>query len=92
MFCSFASVLFSSLLEIRLRPPDDHVLGEAVGDHGRVHAHRGRPEGYTKEHVPVYNVSLPLLTRAFPDRPHFRVFQIPVDATESAPAALHGGR
>lgn len=56
------------------------------------HAHRGRPEGYTKEHVPVYNVSLPLLTRAFPDRPHFRVFQIPVDATESAPAALHGGR
>jgi Icc-related predicted phosphoesterase len=55
------------------------------------HAHRGRPEGHTKDHVPVYNVSLPLLTRLYPDRPHFRVFQIPVDATESAPAAMHGG-
>ena len=55
------------------------------------HAHRGRPEGRTKDHVPVYNVSLPLLTRLYPDRPHFRVVQIPVDAADSAPAAVHGG-
>jgi hypothetical protein len=55
------------------------------------HAHRGRPEGRTKDHVPVYNVSLPLLTRTFPDKPHFRVFQIPVDVPDSAPTALHGG-
>jgi Icc-related predicted phosphoesterase len=55
------------------------------------HAHRGRPEGHTKDHVPVYNVSMPLLTRTFPDRPHFRVVQIPVDVAESAPAAFQGG-
>jgi Icc-related predicted phosphoesterase len=55
------------------------------------HAHRGRPEGHTKDHVPVYNVSMPLLTRTFPDRPHFRLFNIPIDVVESAPAAVRGG-
>jgi Icc-related predicted phosphoesterase len=54
------------------------------------HAHRGRPEGHTKDHVPVYNVSLPLLTRMYPDRPHFRLVQIPVDVADAAPA-MHGG-
>jgi Icc-related predicted phosphoesterase len=55
------------------------------------HAHRGRPEGHTKDHVPVYNVSMPLLTRTFPDKPHFRLFQIPIAVAEPAPAALQGG-
>ena len=55
------------------------------------HAHRGRPEGFTKDHVPVYNVSLPLLTRAFPDRAHFRLVEIPIEAAELAPAAMQGG-
>jgi len=55
------------------------------------HAHRGRPEGRTKDHVPVYNVSLPLLTRLFPNRPHFRVVQIPIDSADSEPEAVHGG-
>jgi Icc-related predicted phosphoesterase len=40
------------------------------------HAHRGRPEGRTKGHVPVYNVSLPLLTRLFPERPHVRIVEM----------------
>jgi len=40
------------------------------------HAHRGRTEGVTSGGVPVYNVSMPLLTRAFPDRPPFRVFEV----------------
>ena len=44
------------------------------------HAHRGQPQGSTKDHVPVYNVSLPLLTRSYADRPHFRLIQIPVDS------------
>ena len=39
------------------------------------HAHRGRPEGHTKERVPVYNVSMPLLTRLFPDQPHVRIVE-----------------
>jgi Icc-related predicted phosphoesterase len=55
------------------------------------HAHRGRPEGRTKEHATVYNVSMPLLTRVFPDRPHFRLVQIPIDAVTPAPAAVQGG-
>src|SRR4029077_2118011 len=53
------------------------------------HAHRGRLEGRTKNGVPVYNVSMPLLTRTFGDRPPFRVFEVaPAGAApaDSAPA------
>jgi Icc-related predicted phosphoesterase len=41
------------------------------------HAHRGRLQGVTKTNVPVYNVSMPLLARAFTDRPPFRIFEVP---------------
>ena len=44
------------------------------------HAHRGRHEGRTKNNVPVYNVSLPLLNRVFPGRPPFLVLEVAVDA------------
>lgn len=44
------------------------------------HAHRGRAEGRTKNGVPVYNVSLPLLTRAFPGRPPLRIVEVALDA------------
>jgi Icc-related predicted phosphoesterase len=47
------------------------------------HAHRGRPDTTTSSGIPVYNVSLPLLTRLFPDVPPFRVFDIPVPETAS---------
>jgi Icc-related predicted phosphoesterase len=40
------------------------------------HAHRGCLEGVTRTGAPVYNVSMPLLTRSFPDRPAFRVFTL----------------
>jgi Icc-related predicted phosphoesterase len=53
------------------------------------HAHRGKPHGVTKSGVPVYNVSMPLLTRTFQDRPAFRVFEVPVErdtAPKTAPA------
>ncbi len=49
------------------------------------HAHRGQPDGKTKSGVPVYNVSMPMLTRTFPDRPPFRVFEVPVDDASPAP-------
>ena len=52
------------------------------------HAHRGQLEGSTMSGVPVYNVSMPLLTRTFPDRPPFRVFEVRLtDASVSEPAA-----
>jgi Icc-related predicted phosphoesterase len=53
------------------------------------HAHRGQLEGTTKTNVPVYNVSMPLLVRSFPDRPAFRVFDVPVG---EKPAAVPFGR
>jgi Icc-related predicted phosphoesterase len=68
------------------------------------HAHRGQLEGRTKGGVRVYNVSLPLLTRTSPDRPAFRVFDVPVDGQSDVPtnrpvgepavagAAARGGR
>jgi Icc-related predicted phosphoesterase len=43
------------------------------------HAHRGQPHGTTASSVPVYNVSMPLLTRTFPDKPPFRLMTLPVD-------------
>ena len=53
------------------------------------HAHRGQLEGATKSGVPVYNVSMPLLARSFPDRPAFRVFDIPIVPKPIAAATLH---
>jgi Icc-related predicted phosphoesterase len=54
------------------------------------HAHRGRLQGATRSGVPVYNVSMPLLTRTFADRPPFRVFDVNVSVKPSAePAPAH---
>ncbi len=41
------------------------------------HAHHGHPEGRTRSNIPVYNVSMPLLKKAFPDQPAFRLLEIP---------------
>jgi Icc-related predicted phosphoesterase len=40
------------------------------------HAHNGSPEGQTSTGVPVYNVSLPLMRRRFPDKPPFLVLEL----------------
>src|SRR5215212_62746 len=55
------------------------------------HAHRGQLEGATQSGVPVYNVSMPLLTRTFADRPPFRVFEIAVGEEAPAEAAVAAG-
>jgi Icc-related predicted phosphoesterase len=65
----------------RLEDPLLHYPVNAVF-HG--HAHRGQPEGKTVNGIPVYNVAKPLLLRTFPDRPAFRVLEIP--KTPPAPA------
>lgn len=49
------------------------------------HAHHGSLEGRTALGIPVFNVAMPLLLRAFPNRPPFRVFELPqagIPATE----------
>ncbi len=45
--------------------------------HGR--DHRGQLEGHPRNNVPVCNVSLPLLIRAFPHHLPFRVMDLPVE-------------
>ena len=58
------------------------------------HAHRGQLEGATKSGVPVYNVSMPLLARTFPDRRRFVCSRFPscrnrpADVAPSAPTAV----
>lgn len=54
-----------------------HRFGVTAVFHG--HAHRGTPEAKTSDGIPVYNVSLPLLRRHWPDRPPCRILEIPVD-------------
>ncbi|HYE17190.1 MAG TPA: metallophosphoesterase [Tepidisphaeraceae bacterium] len=54
------------------------------------HAHNGAPEGKTAAGVPVFNVALPLMRKLFPDRPPFRILEVPVgpvQGTEAAKAA-----
>jgi len=41
------------------------------------HAHNGSPEGRTAAGIPVYNVSLPLLRKLYPDRPPFLRLEVP---------------
>jgi Icc-related predicted phosphoesterase len=57
------------------------------------HAHRGQLEGRTKSGAPVYNVSMPLLTRTFADRPPFRIFEVPVgERVAGEPTPAHSTR
>jgi Icc-related predicted phosphoesterase len=72
----FAFLGSSRLEEPLLRYPVSAVF------HG--HAHRGCPEGKTVNNIPVYNVAKPLLQRTFPDRPPFRIIEIP----KSEPVSL----
>ncbi|HJP56974.1 MAG TPA: metallophosphoesterase [Gemmatimonadales bacterium] len=50
------------------------------------HAHHGAPEGRTRDGIPVYNVSMALLQRAWPARPPFRVVELPAPASAPPPA------
>jgi Icc-related predicted phosphoesterase len=59
----------------RLEEPINRYAVHAVF-HG--HAHRGRPEGRTATGVPVFNVSVSLLRNVYPNRPPFRLFEVPL--------------
>lgn len=58
----------------RLEEPLARYSVDAVV-HG--HAHGGSPEGRTSGDIPVYNVSLQVLQRAFPKQPPFRILELP---------------
>jgi Icc-related predicted phosphoesterase len=40
------------------------------------HAHHGSPRGLTSQNIPVYNVSIPVLHKAYPNAPPFLVVDI----------------
>lgn len=73
----------------RLEDPVDRYRCSAVF-HG--HAHRGTLEGRTKAGAPVYNVAMPLLLASFPDRPPFRVIEVPIAEPAYASRDAHGQR
>jgi len=76
--------IFAFLGSSRLEEPLTR-LGATVVFHG--HAHRGAPEGKTSTGIPVFNVAHMVLKAAYPDRPPFRIFEIPLaDKVEKAPA------
>jgi Icc-related predicted phosphoesterase len=51
------------------------------------HAHRGQPEGKTREGIPVYNVALRVLEKNYPNRPPFRLVEIPLAKETQSHAA-----
>lgn len=67
--------IFAFLGSSRLEEPLTR-LGATVVFHG--HAHGGSPEGKTSTGIPVYNVAQTVLKTAYPDRPSFRLFEIPL--------------
>ena len=75
--------IFAFLGTSRLEEPLNRYRVTAVF-HG--HAHSGTPEGRTSRGTPVYNVAMPLLRRHFPERPPFRLLEIPAHAPFGSPA------
>jgi Icc-related predicted phosphoesterase len=75
--CEIWSFLGSSRLEEPI-----NRFGATLVLHG--HAHHGSPEGRTSGGIPVYNVSMPLLKRRFPDEPPFRLIELPVQQPAAA--------
>ena len=73
----------SRLEEPLIRYPVDVVF------HG--HAHHGCLEGKTVGGVTVYNVSLSLLQRSFPDAPPFRVVELATDRAGPADRRRRAG-
>jgi len=76
-------VIHAFLGSSRLEDPLDRFRVVAAF-HG--HAHHGRPEGRTRGGVPVFNVSMPLLARLQPERPPYRLFEVPMPEDVAAPA------
>lgn len=67
--------IFPFLGSSRLEEPLNKFKPAAVF-HG--HAHGGNPEGRTGSGVPVYNASQAVLRRAFPEKPPFRLIEVPL--------------
>jgi Icc-related predicted phosphoesterase len=78
--------IYAFLGSSRLEEPLTRYPVDAVF-HG--HAHHGQLEGRTRSGTPVYNVSLSLLQRCWPDRAPFRILELARDG-ERHESAKHG--
>ena len=76
--------IFAFLGSTRLEEPINRYGATAVF-HG--HAHHGSLEGRTRTGIPVYNVSISLLSRAYPARSPFRLLEIPVESLDGSASA-----
>ena len=57
------------------------------------HAHKGAPEGKTSTGIPVYNVAYQVLKHSYPDRPPFRIIEVPrAKSIREESARPHGRR
>ena len=65
--------IFAYMGSGRLEDPINRYGADAVF-HG--HAHRGAAQGATTKGTPVFNVSVSLLRRQFPDQPPYRIFEV----------------
>jgi Icc-related predicted phosphoesterase len=72
--------IFPYLGSSRLEEPLGRFPVAAVF-HG--HAHHGAPEGTTAGGTPVYNVSMQVLKRAYPDRAPYRVLELDVKESDT---------
>jgi Icc-related predicted phosphoesterase len=73
--------IFPWLGSSRLEEPLSRFEVSAVV-HG--HAHKGAPEGRTSTGIPVYNVAIQVLKASYPDRPPFRMIEVPREPSEDA--------
>jgi Icc-related predicted phosphoesterase len=67
--------IFPFLGSSRLEEPLNR-FGVTAVVHG--HAHKGAAEGKTSTGIPVYNVSMPVMRTNYPDRPPFRLLNLPI--------------
>jgi Icc-related predicted phosphoesterase len=56
------------------------------------HAHKGAPEGKTSTGIPVYNVAIQVLKAHYPDRPPFRLIEVPVERPADEDTSRPHGR
>jgi Icc-related predicted phosphoesterase len=80
--------IFPWLGSSRLEEPLSRYPVTAVF-HG--HAHNGKAEGHTATGIPVYNVALPVLREAYPDRQPYRILELDTSAEALAAAGADGG-
>lgn len=76
--------IFPFLGSSRLEEPINRY-GATAAVHG--HAHCGAPEGATSIGIPVYNVSMHVMKKSFPDRPPFRILNVPLPEAPPVDAA-----